>query len=230
MSDETHDVDEQLFDIDETEVADDATDTTDSQTQKETEELKSETEQEQEGLELETDKTPTKAEEKKLAMIKKWQKDIDDGKKSIKDLPKAQSWLKSYLKDSDSELEVDHKAIAKELAKEAIKEERAEIQFADLFDTLKAMKLTKAQMVTINEKFKLFKEKGLSQFESLSLASEIASVDFTGLAEKKRRMSIPQPSTKKPTGEIDIDDTPFSEVVGNVPQEKINEHLRNLVK
>jgi len=230
MSDETHDVDEQLFDIDEPEVAEDATDTEDSQEAEEKPLLKSEDEQEQEGLELDTDKTPSKAEEKKLLMIKKFQQEIDDGKKTIKDLPKAQSWMKSYLKSEDNDPEVDHKAIAKEIAREAIKEERAELQFADLFDTLKTMKLTKAQMETINEKFKLFKEKGLSQFESLSLATEIANVDFTGLSEKKRRMTIPQPSTIKPKGEIDIDDTPFSEVVGNVPQEKINEHLRNLVK
>ena len=60
MSDETHDVDEQLFDIDEPEVAEDATDTEDSQEAEEKPLLKSEDEQEQEGLELDTDKTPQK--------------------------------------------------------------------------------------------------------------------------------------------------------------------------
>jgi len=232
MSEETHEVAEQLFDTDQTEVAEDATDTTDSPKEEETPDLKSETEQEQEDTELsiETDTVPSKAEEKKLKIIRSLQKDIDEGKKTLKDIPKAQEWAKSYLKAVDSEPEVDHKAIAKELAREAIKEEREDIKFQDLYDTLRSMKLTKEQKVTLNEKHKLLKEKGLSDFQALSLASEIAKVDFTGLSDKRRSMVIPQPSTLKPKGEIDIDSVPFSEVVGNVPQEKINEHLRNLVK
>lgn len=228
MSEETHEAAEQLFDTSQPEVAEDATVTEDSPKEEETPLLKSETEQEQEGLKLETDKTPTKAEEKKLNIIHSLQEKIDSGELTLDKLPKAQQWAKAYLKQ-DEEPEVDHKAIAKELAEEAHKEVREEQQFADLFDTLKSMNLTKEQMDTINEKFTLFKSKGLSEFEALALASEIAKIDFTGLVEKKRRMTIPQPSTNK-SGEIDMDSVPFSELKDKVPQEKIDEHLRNLIK
>jgi len=222
MSDETHE-DSELFDTTQNEVAEDATDTESESTDN------AESEQEQEGLELD-DKTPSKAEETKLKSIKKWQQDIKDGKKTLDDLKPAQVWMKDYLKTEDSEPEIDHKAIAKELAREAIKEEREDNQFADLFDTMKGMKLSKDQMKTVNEKFNMLKDKGLSKFESLTLASEIAKVDFTGLSEKKQRMAIPRPSTLTPKGEIDMDATPFGELAGQVDQAKIDEHLRELVK
>lgn len=233
MSEETHEVAEQLFDTDQTEVADDATDTdSDSESTEESTDENTQSEQEQEGSELsldETDKAPSKAEETRLKSIKKWQKEIDEGKKTVDDLKPAQDWMKVYLKAKDAEPEVDHKAITKALAKEAIAEERMESQFQDLYGTLKEMKLSKEQMTTLNDKFKDLTGEGLSKLKALNLASEIAKVDFTGLSEKKRRMIIPQPSTNKPSKEVDMDSTPFSELKGKVSQEKIDEHLRKLV-
>ena len=233
MSEETHTKAEQLFDSQGDEVAaDNATDTNENQDGQETHQDNFNSEQEQtDGLNLEIDKAPTKAEETKLKQIKKWQDALDKGEKSLDDLPPAQSWLKNYLKADNNEAEVvDHKAIAKEIAKEALQEERQELQFADLKDSLNSMRLAKEQQSIIQEKYNLFIGKKISPFESLALAAEYAKVDFTGLTEKKRRMSIPQPSTKKATGKIDMDNTPFSELAENVPQDKINEHLRNLVK
>ena len=231
MSETTHDASEQLFDRQVDEVANDAADTSKSTTEeKETSDLNLDDEQTQEGLELDTDKAPSKAEETRLKQIRKWQQAIDDGSKTLKELPKAQSWLKSYLTTAEAEPEVDHKAIAKEIAREAFREEREDIEFASLKETLNTMRLTKEQMESIKSKFRLFTSKGLSPFESLSMASEFARVDFTGISEKRRRMTIPQPSTKRPKGSVDMDNVPFNELKGNVSQEKINEHLRNLVK
>ena len=228
MSETTHDAAEQLFDSQVDEVANDAAVTDESITEgKETSGLNLDDEHSQEGLD---DKTPSKAEETRLKQIQKWQKAIDEGTKSLKDLPKAQSWLKSYLTTAEAEPEVDHKAIAKEIAREAFREEREDIQFAELKNTLNTMRLTKDQMETIKDKFKLFTSKGVSEFEALGMASEFARVDFTGLSDKRRSMTIPQPSTKRAKGEVDMDNVPFSELEGNVSQEKINEHLRNLVK
>lgn len=231
MSDTTHEVTEQLFDTDQTEVAEDATDTSENQEDSSDEifDHNSETEQEQEGLDLK-EKAPSKAEEKKLALIKATQEKIDRGELTLDKLPKAQGWMKRYLKSPESEPEVDHKAIAKELAKEAFAEERAELQFADLKDTLNTLSLSKEQRSVIQEKFGFFLSKGINRFEALALASEFAKVDFTGVTEKKRRMSVPHASTKKSAKNIDFDSVPFSELVGQVPQEKIDEYLIGLVK
>ena len=231
MSETTHESAEQLFDTGQTEVAYDATDTSGNQEDSSDEifDHNPETEQEQEGLDLK-EKAPSKAEEKKLALIKSTQEKIDKGEITLDQLPKAQSWMKRYLKTPESVPEVDHKAIAKELAKEAFAEERAELQFADLKDTLNTITLSREQRALIQDKYGLFLSKGISKFEALSLASEFAKVDFTGVTEKKRRMSIPHASTKKTGKEIDYDSVPFSELIGQVPQEKIDEYLLNLVK
>ena len=232
MSEETHEVDEQIFDIDQDEVAEDATDTSEAHEDSDDEifDEDSEDEQEQEGLELEKDKTPSKAEQVKLDQIKKMQDKINDGKMSIDKLPPAQSWMKRYLKSQDGESAVDHKAIAKEIAREAIREEREELQFADLKDTLNATRLSKEQRDTIKDKFKLFLSKGIKRFEALALATEFAKVDFTGLSEKKRRMTIPQPSTKKSSGEIDESSMTFQDIVDNYPPEKVAEYLKKQVR
>ena len=230
MSEETHEVAEQeeIFDTDQTEVADDATDTS-TQQEDEIFEPSGETEQKQEDLDL-SDKVPSKAEEKKLAIIKALQAKLDDGSLTLNKLPQAQSWAKKYLKEAGSGLEVDHKAIAKELAREAIREERAELQYLDLKDSLNAARLTKEQKETIVEKYKKYILKGFSKFEALAEATEYARVDFTGLAEKKRRMSIPMPSTKKSSGDIDESSMTFQDIVENYPPEKVNEYLRKQLK
>jgi len=233
MSNETHDDAEQLFDSEIDEVAaDNATDTNENLTDEEDLYDNSDSEQEHnDDLDLdEEDKVPSKAEEAKLQQIKKWQDAIDNGSKSIKDLPKAQSWLKKYLKFEDNskkvqESEKDFKTIAKEL----MEEERQEAQFADLKFTLNNIRLTPEQKAVIKDKFQFFATKGIPKHEALTLAAEYAKVDFSGLSERKRRMAIPKPSTKSHKGEIDWD-RPFSELVESVPQDKINEHLRSLVR
>jgi|GEM_PF-4133316 len=224
MSDETHAEAEQLFDSQGDEVADDANDTEGTQ-----ENENPESEQEQEGLELEEDKAPLKAEKVKLDQIRAFQDKLDKGEITLEKIPKAQEWIRKYLRTPEKEPEVDHKAIARELAKEAIREEREENKYLDLKESLNAIKPDKGQKEMIKDKFRFFLSKGLSKFEALMLATEFAKVDFTGLGEKRRRMTIPQPGTRKNTKEIDWD-APFGEIAKNVPPEKVFEHLKSLVR
>ena len=73
-------------------------------------------------------------------------------------------------------------------------------------------------------------DKGLSRLDALETASELAKVDMTGAVEKKRRMSIPQPSTKFNPKTADPEAMPFSEAVKAFPEEQLIEHMIKLVK
>ena len=226
MSDTTPADGEQLFDTGSDEVAEDATDSDGTKGDSE-ENADEKPEDEQDGLNLEKDKPEPKDE--RVSQIKAAQKRIDDGKVTVEQFLKehpAQGWLKDYLKPKGQE--PDHKAIAREIAKEAIEEERLNAKFSNLKEALEEQGLPKEKKRLLEEKFQAYRKRGLSKLDALETAVEVANIDLSGVSELKRRMKVPRPSARS-GGETDFD-RDYAEVHKEVPEAKRQEYLKKLVK
>jgi len=221
MTEETHVESEQLFDTQDNEVATGNDDDTNEDKQT------SDSEQHQNDTELNLDSVEDKAKENRINQINAWQNKIDSGKVTIDDIPANLNWIKKELKTTDES--VDQKAMLKQVALEAIEEEKEKIKFSEIKNALNDTALTEAQRETIQKEFSTLTKKGLSKFEALKYATKFAGVKFDGNEEMRRNMSIPMPSTKI-DGNTDIGSIPFGEVTKKLSEEKINEHLKGLVQ
>lgn len=234
MSDDGHDGAEPLLDTPEPESTDDSTVDTDDG--KETVVAEQE---KKEGLELEVpekkpeDKAPTKAEAKKQNQIDAWQKKLDDGTHTVDDLPKNMSWLEEHLTVAE-EAAAPSKDSVKDVAREVLQEERAEMRFRELKTELVNADLEPEVIVKINKRYASLIEKGLSPLDAIEAATEMAGVDFEqeAIDTKRDSMAMPRLGKLKRTkeGAVDYDNTPYSEIVEKVPEAERQKALRESIK
>ena len=183
-------------------------------------------EEQEQALNLDEEQKVSSEADGRAAQVNAWQKKIDNGEVTIEDLPPAQRWMKEHLKPKGEE--VDHKAIARELAKEAIREERELAKFENLKEDVLEADVPRDKKRLLEDKFKLFRGKGLSKLESLELAIEAVDVDLSGNQSLRRSMRLPKPGVNKQSN--DSFDRPYSEVHKSVPEKKRQEYLKSLVQ
>jgi hypothetical protein len=210
-----------------------ATDTnTESQEEAPAEEVKDE--QEQDALELgdETQPNKGKAESAKEEQADAWAKKIKSGDKTIDDLPTNLAWLKP---DVEAKLGTS-KEDPRDTVRKVLAEEKEQAAFKSLESELNDMGLTNDQKVSLSEKYKVFKGKGLSPLDSLQTACEALSIDpqeaYTDA--KRQAMRLRTPGNYKKASGADASDlhgeAGYAAVKENVPEEKRKEYLRKLIQ
>lgn len=142
------------------------------------------------------DSLPRLKAEKEFA--ESWANNISLGKASLEELSEKQPWLvprvKDLLKGKPSSVNHDEiKKLAIEAAKELLQEEKAKekvqsdnAKFETLRDTLDK-NATSQQKKLISAKYDALLAKKLHPYDALSIAAEIADVDFEGVANNKAR-------------------------------------------
>lgn len=142
------------------------------------------------------DSLPRLKAEKEFA--ESWANKISLGKASLEELSEKQPWLVPKVKEllQSNSANVDHdeiKRLAMEAAKELIQEERAKEKAKSDSDKFEALRkeleknATSQQKKFIKAKYDALLEKKLDPYDALSLAAEIADVDFEGVADNKAK-------------------------------------------
>lgn len=211
---------ELLLDTDQPESAADGADDTDND----------DGEQKQESLDLDdNDKLSknevAKGEEQRQKKISTYQARIDRGELTLDQLPPNEKWLAEHLQPKKTDAIID-----KEAVRSVLQEERAKQAFIDQKEALANADLPSDKIQKLNEKFKLFRAKGLSKLDALEAAKEIAQIDLEELklAPKRNAMKLPKPGGKSVTKDYEqlYKELPFSEAAKVIPEDALNEILK----
>ncbi len=217
---------EELFDSEPAES--DATGADDTKEQK----TDSEGEQKQDALVLEEEpkEKPSKAEAEKLKQIEAWALKIEKGEKGVYDLPPNLQWMKGEL---EARLQVAEKSIDMEkVVKRVVQEERAEARFSQLKVELNQAGLTKLERLTVTEKFKSLRGKGMDKLDSLNYAMELAGVNLADrvVDSQSQAMRVPSPGVPatNPMSMDELqkleDEVGYAELKNRVDSTKIEEY------
>ncbi len=191
-------------------------------------------EQKQDALNLE-DETPkdegkAKAETARDAQAEGWTKKILSGEKTLEDLPANMKWLKPFVeaKLGDKVPDID------KLLDEKIAERETGKKFQSIKSDLEDMGLSREKRVALEEKFKSFRQRGLSKLDALETAMETLNISPQGqmLEAKRQAMRLRTPGNYKQSTNVDVDslhkEAGYGEVAKSLPQEKRLAYLRKL--
>jgi len=140
-----------------------------------------------------------KNEQAKAKFANDWAKKIKSGDKTLEELEEKQAWLvpsvKELLKDEPVKVDKDELSkLAREAAKELLEEERrsnAEQEESKKLDSLKAkiagVYRSPDQDAILKAKCESLSGK-LSPYEALSLAAEVANIDFDNTEGRRRQI------------------------------------------
>lgn len=188
-------------------------------------------EQTQEDLDLEDSSESkskvAKGEEQKQKKILAYQGKIDRGEITIESLPKDEQWLAEHLK---ARPEVKEAGVDEDAIDRALTKREQEKQFLIRKERLESADLPSDKIKKLNEKYKLFREKGLSKLDALEAAEEIAQIDLEDqqVTRKRSAMKLPKPGGKSQTKDYEqlYKDLPYSEAMKVIPEDKLNEILK----
>lgn len=186
-------------------------------------------EQKQEDLDLGDDESQNeiaKGEEQKQKKILAYQGKIDRGEITKDTLPKDEQWLAEHLTFK----KVQEVKIDKDALRQVIAEEKEEELFLSEKQALESADLSSDKIKKLNEKFKHFRNKGLSKLDALEAAKEIAQIDLEEAQVSRRRsaMKLPKPGGKSQTKDYEqiYKELPYSEAMKIIPADKLDEILK----
>lgn len=134
-------------------------------------------EQEQDTLNLEDSEVKAqdkgKAELAREQLVDSWSKKVKSGEKELGDIPEDQQWLKPLVEEQVGRKEPD----LDELVERKLSEREQTNRFESLKRELTSLGLSQDQKATLESRYKGFRQKGLSQLDSLEASMEIAGVN-----------------------------------------------------
>lgn len=218
----THGEDDLGLDI----TADEAADTSATDTD---ETVPSSPEQEPDTLDL-GEPNKGKAEAARDKQADAWAKKIMTGEKSLDDLPPNLKWLKPFV---ETRLGAETPDVDRILEEKLTQREEARA-FENLKGELQDAGLTSEQKAKLQEKFKFFRDKGLSQLDSLETAKEALGIDLQEEAIEKKRhaMRLRSPGTYAKISDPAAlhQEAGYGAIAQNLTPEKRLEYLRSLKK
>lgn len=224
MDDRTTQAESELFD---TSTSDDTTSAND------TDETESELEGEQEldvlDLPQEDKVKPSVTEANKLKQLDSWATKINNGEKSLEDLPANLGWMKKDLvKLIDVKKEVAEVSV-KDMVRQEIQTEKEAAKFDLIKEDLNAI-LSADKKALVSESYKKYLARGLTPLESLETAMEIHQIDLQKMGTDARHshMKIPSPGRKGKPAIEEMGNRPWSEIVDTIPKAQRLEYLRKL--
>lgn len=169
-------------------------------------------EESKEELELER---PKAAEEEKRKQIEVWQRKVDSGEVSIKDIPPAQKWIAKFLRkpvqeQPDIEVIIERKMAEKEDVRD----------YNRSLDDLRKMSLSPLQKSELQKEFDDLRERGIAKSVAIEKAMKyvgIARKDTSSEDRRKEAMKLPTPGYAG--GAADSESSPFDEK-GNYDMKK----------
>ena len=224
----THSDDELFTDI----KGDEAADTTAADTEQSDE-------QKQDNLNLDDEVKPDNQgkENAKEKLIEAMVRKINSGEQSLEDIPADQQWLKPLVKPRlNSKQEIDVEKLKAEMMAD-LEEKNSKREQDRAFKSTKEDLddyLNKDQKRDLEERYKIFRSKGLGKLDSLTLSMDVLNIDPRSTVNDAKRQAMRLQTPARGRSSMSSDEVHselgYGEASKNMTKEQKREYLKSLRK